>query len=262
MSILIRSLLSDASEEKKHFFDAIRYWRQQTAQKQRLTYSWKDNNYKIYPSGLSSVSMCPYRYVHEDVHKPPVFPTEALYKMSVGNALHEMYQNDAMNVERLLWPKPTVPDFLQEKLESSWPEVPVADPESGISGRADLVLDQHGLPVVLDIKTTSIPVEKWNADYFKKLPYKNQMLQVGIYIHLMNKYGYYVSRISRGVLGYVNVLLPAGHRDAEIEKYFDYDDTMEENISLLIEHLSKERKAFIEGRGSSCSYPRCRIHAK
>lgn len=287
--------LLGSTETEKLFFPAIRFKRNQELTQKKLNWSWKEVNYKIYPSAIRSWTMCPRRYVHEDVHKPPSFPIESYYKMEVGTYLHKMYQDCAEGIEELLWKPPSftgvpLPAKLTDQMREfgkddetafrKWllykyneirPEVPVFDTFSGVSGRADAVLNMRGEPVVFDIKTTSVEDAKfdpktgeWELDcwnkYKKKLPSEEHKIQVSIYCYLMNKFNYYDKPVRKAGLGYVNLLMKAGESAAEFETYFDFDEAQEKKIGLLLEHLGRERRAYIENKETVCEYPLCRAH--
>lgn len=283
------ALLGEKQTEKL-FFPAIKFRRSQTLAEKKLTWDWPATGHKIYPSALRSFTMCPHRYIHEDVRKPPNFPIESFYKMEVGTALHKMYQECAETVEELLWEDPDfsnvitesrdLPGELTQKHKDIRPEVPVFDMFTGISGRADAVINCFGEPVVFDLKTTSVEdVQKemkldenkrkyWTGKYLEgcweqyqeKLPSEDHKIQVGIYCYFMNKYKYYSKPIRKAGLGYVNLLMKAGDPRSEFETYFDFTEEMEAKIGLLLEHIGIERMAYLEGRESQCSYPQCRSH--
>lgn len=242
--------------------------------------------------------MCPKRFVDVDVHKPPGFEIPSVYKMEVGKALHAMFQDEALNLETaalakavgeeiperyaeavdlyirkmyrmdalksdksLLWAPPRLTDpVLIEKLKTSWPEVPVHDLESGISGRADLILNDDDSPCVLDLKTTSVKPDLWESFTSKPIS-KAHELQVGLYAHLMNKYEYYDKKITKIGLGYINLLMPPGEENSEYEVYITYTEKMDNDIAELIKHLKIQRDAYMkEGVTVECTYPRCKAH--
>lgn len=248
------------------FFPYIRFQRQQVLREKQLNYSWEANKFKLYPSMIKSLTLCPKRYINEDVHKPPSFTIEVIYKMEVGKFLHLMLQEEAQKINNFLWDDPDfsqlgdLAEGMKQKYEQIRPEVPVYHKESGISGRADAILRIKGEPVVFDIKTTSIDPEKWADGYTKKLPSKEHKLQVGIYCHLINKFKYYSKPVRKAGLGYLNLLYPAGSTEAEFESYFDFTEELDQRIGLLLEHLAKERTAYLAKEETECTYPYCRAH--
>lgn len=270
-------------QSENFFFDAVRFKRNQILTEKKVTWNWAEKDHKLYPSAIKSWTMCPHRYVHVDVHKPPSFTTEALYKMEVGTYLHRMYQECAVDIKALLWEAPdfsrvmfaagggNAEEFRQKYLDI-FPEVPIYDLETGVSGRADAVLNIYGKPVVFDIKTTSVEDVKFDeklgawesgrwAKYIKALPSTEHQIQVSVYCYFMNKFKYYTQPIRKAGLGYVNLLMKAGEPNAEHEVYFDFTEEMEERIGLLLKHLGHERKAYLEGRESQCEYIPCRAHS-
>jgi hypothetical protein len=50
--------------KEKHniFFSQLRFFRTQQLRSKKLNYSWEANGYKIYPSSLTSLTMCPKRF--------------------------------------------------------------------------------------------------------------------------------------------------------------------------------------------------------
>lgn len=276
---------------EKIFFPAVRGERDRELTRKKLTHSWASRDYKLYPSSIKSLTMCPVRYVQEDVHEPPGFDLAAFYKMEVGTALHLMYQNVALKVNNLCWEDPSFLHVVDPsnptkclemlaKYKEGRPEVPVFDVDSGFSGRADIVMKVAGEPVVLDIKTTScedvqremikgpdgrkIWTGKWLENCWEakklKLPSEDHKIQVYIYCHLMNKFQYYSKPIKKAGLAYVNLLMKAGELPAEYETYLDFTPEIDAKIELLLKHLGLARTAYLEGKEIVCEYPSCRAH--
>lgn len=263
-----KSLLRQIKDRENKFFSSIRYLREHNLKISRSNYSWSSYKYKIYPSSLSSFGMCPKKFIEEDVHVAPNFSIDQSYKMEVGTALHRMYQLDALKTT-MLWEAPSFTIFeeehrniLQEKLDANWPEVPIYDAESGISGRADLVLNIDGEPVVFDIKTTSMDKERWKTYKEEKLPHQAHIVQVSLYIYFMNLYKYYTKKITKGALGYVNIAMAPGEENSEKEKYFEYTPEIEMKVDHLVSALSNHREAFLKEKKLDCSYIYCNTHGK
>lgn len=258
-----------AKDTNKNFFNAVRYKRQQDLVERKMFHSWEKNSHKLYPSSIKSLTMCPHRFIQEDVHKPPSFTPQVVYSLELGKAVHNMLQTEGDKIEGLYWAEPDYSQYaltsynlmmeMMEKRKLIHPEVPVWDPLSGISGRADMVLDLGGEPVVFDIKTTSVEPDKW-ATKTADLPSEEHKIQVGIYCHLMNKFKLYSKPVRKGGLGYLNMLLKPGDPDAEYEVYFDFDSAFEQRIALLVEHLGIQRQQYLSGHESKCEYPYCRAH--
>lgn len=269
MSSFKKSLIRRLKERNNHFFSSIRFSREYNLDQNKKNHSWANMNYKIYPSSLSSLHMCPKRFIEEDVHKAPGFNIDLVYRMEVGTYLHRMYQDEAVKLKSLIWDKPDLSTFykdtglstssvnLHEKLQNNWPEVPVYHP-CGISGRADLILNIDNEPVVFDIKTTTKEKTLWK-DYKNTLPLEPHKIQVGIYIYLMNKYKYYTKKITKGSLGYVNLAMIAGEEGSEHEVMFDYTEEMEDSIGKLILELERQKIAYLSSTKVDCQYPLCRI---
>src|SRR5258708_1704002 len=84
-------------EKSNIFFSALRFRRAVRLRETQQNYKWEDP-YKIYPSSLKSITMCPKKFIEEDVHKAPNFDLPVVYKMEVGKIIHELIQNQAMDI--------------------------------------------------------------------------------------------------------------------------------------------------------------------
>lgn len=257
-----KSLIRQIKDRNNKFFSTIRQIRELDLKESRESYSWKSYNYKLYPSSFRSFYMCPKKFIEEDVHKAPSFTIDQAYKMEIGSALHRMYQTEILKNPSILWEPPELKtELLKKKLNDNWPEVPVYDPESGVSGRADLVLNISDEIVVFDIKTTSVDKSLWESYKTDRLPSSSHIIQVATYIYLMNKYKYYKKKIKRGALGYVNIAMLPGEDNSEHEYYFDYTDKMEEMIEKLLGCFILHRNAYINGQQNlECTYEYCSTH--
>ena len=274
--------LESQCERDRFFFNAVRYSRDENNRKKKDNYSWAARDYKFYPSSLRSLRMCPYNHVHQEVHKAPDFPLNSVYSMELGTAVHTMLQKQALSVPGLLYQRPNFCHMpivhsmeMEAKMQEAWPEVPVFDPWSWTSGRADLVVNYYGEPVVIDIKTTShqdVQQEKdrktgeysWVFDRWEakknSLPSEEHKLQVGIYVTLMNRLKYYDKPITKAGLCYLNLSVKPGDVYAESEHYWEINSDLQAQIEVLLWHLGQERKNYLDKVESSCSYPYCRIH--
>lgn len=249
-------------EANSKFFSAVRISKMRQQHVKTRQYSWEAFGYKVYPSSLTSLTMCPKRFVEEDVHVPPNFSEDAIYRMAAGQYFHKLYQDAALVISsEVLWESPNVVDELKQKLRDNWPEVPMVDVESGISGRADLVLDIDDSPVPFELKTTSVDVDRWKEGYTDKLPPSNHELQCGLYCHLMNKNKYYAKPITKFGFGYVNLLMVPGSPGSEFEVYRDYTQELDDKIGSLISHIARHRTAYMNNKTLlDCEYPNCRLH--
>lgn len=271
--------LIGSKETEKHFFNAVRFKRQQDLTQRKLDHNWEAKGHKLYPSAIKSLTMCPHRFIQEDVHKPSSFTTQVVYSLELGKSVHEMLQTEGLDIPGLYWKDVSYAHYpdefrlkLEEKRQYIYPEVPVMDPLSGISGQADMILDLGGNPVVLDIKTTSIEDIKTDeskqviiernrwASKCAALPSEEHKIQVGIYCHLLNKFKILSKPVRKAGLAYVNMLLKPGDPDAEYEIYFDFTEEFEARIALLVEHLGLERQHYLNGVESECKYQYCRAH--
>lgn len=253
-------LIRQIKDRNNKFFSNIRLLRESNLKESRDRYSWSSYNHKLYPSSFRSFYMCPKRFIEEDVHKAPSFTIDQVYKMEIGTALHKMYQSEILHSKTILWNLPNIPENLKKKLDDNWPEVPVFDSESGISGRADVVLNVNNEIVVFDIKTTSVDKDRWESYKLDKLPSQAHLVQVSIYIYLMNKYKYYEKKIKKGALGYVNIAMTPGEENSEFEYYFDYTDEIESMVENLISSLKIHRDAYLKNCKVDCTYKYCGVH--
>ena len=257
-----KSLIRQIKDRNNKFFSALRAYREKEILSDRESYSWKKYSYKIYPSSLRSLNMCPKKFIEEDVHRPPSFDVDQVYKMEVGTALHKMYQSEVLLFQNILWEKPSLQDeLLIKKLELNWPEVPVWDPQSGISGRADLVLNLNNEVVIFDLKTTSVDRDKWDQYKKERLPSPSHIAQVAIYIYLINKYNYYSKKVKKGAIGYVNIAMAPGEIGSEYEYYFDYTEDMNTVVEELVHNLIRHRDAYLQNNSClECTYKYCNVH--
>jgi hypothetical protein len=184
------------------------------------------------------------------------------YFEAVESYVKKMYSIDALNDSNLLYAKPNIRNEISlAKLEKSWPEVPIYDPVSGISGRSDLILNVDGKPCVLDLKTTSLTPSRW--DEFLQAPTKvNYELQVNFYGVEMNEQEYYDVKIEKVGIGTVNLLMPAGVEDSEHERYWNLTDEIRDDILNLKSNLARHRNAYLDKTIETCIYSKCREHTK
>lgn len=282
-------------EQNNHFFSWIRFKRAAKLHNEKKNYKWQPP-YKIYPSSLKSLTMCPKKFIEEDVHKHPGFDVPVIYKLEMGKIIHEMLQNQALDIEehtlvevlddlaedylkaldtyirymykrevstddKLLWARPRkLSDELEQKMAKSWPEVPGFDEESGVSFRTDLIINIDDSPAILDLKTTSIDPDRW-VDSLTRLPYDEHELQVRVYRYFLNRQNYYDKPITKVGLGYINMVMVSGEENQEYEVYKDFGTGVDLEVEDLIKHLTIQRKAFLSGSKSECEYTKCREHA-
>ncbi len=280
-------LMRIIQEQSNPFFSAIRTHRAVGLNKRKLDHSWKGQGYKIYPSSIKSLDMCPKKYVEEIVHKPPAFPLDTIYLMELGKAMHSMFQDEcvewdkeivegvaaeylegvdayvramykkeASSINKFLYPRPRdLGPMLEEKYAKLFPEVPGYDEESGFSFRCDLVLNIDDHPAILDIKTTSMDPNQWK----NPSPSEEHKLQVRFYGYFMNKHKYYDKPIKKIGLAYINLLMRSGSVGSEYE-WWDTLEGEDVEVENLIKHLTIHRNAAINGTIEECNYNKCSIH--
>ncbi len=199
---------------------------------------------------------------------PKEFVEEAMksivsdYLEVIDQYIRTMYKREALQCEELLWERPRDLGEEQEaKMAKSWPEIPLFDEESGISLRTDLVINEDGEPVILDLKTTSIENDRWYSGYMDRLPDSAHELQVRIYRYLFNKHNYYKKKVRKVGLGYINLLVKHGMERQEHEVYKDMGEDEDLEVKELISHLSLQRSNWIkEGKTLPCTYGKCGKH--
>lgn len=237
-------------------------------------YEWGEPDYKIYPSGFTSKTfeLCPAEHIVSLENWGGIAQLAGVYKVRRGSAVHEEYQNELLESDKL-YPKPEniADERMKQKLEDKWPEVPFHDHETGISGSVDLVMTWKKAPCLIEIKSTSIDPTRWEEYKSKSLPSEHHLIQFGIYYWELLKLGYY-AEIPRGVLVYNNLLFPPGDEKGELELLIppDYELKKYPGIKLidlaedLILNLQDCRNQYIQNGkdGVVCHYGRCRKHKK
>lgn len=275
------------------FFSAVRQVRIQEPTKKKLEYEWGEPEFKIYPSGID-FGMCPLAYLESRTKWDGINNLKGIYRVKRGKALHWEMQEDFKDSERI-YPKPCTDNMterIKEKLESEWPEVPFHDTEenafikdeegnlivTGLSGSMDAVIDWKG-PTPVEIKSTSIPIEKWKAHVQDNLPDVKHICQVATYMVMANALNYYPQKVEKGILAYCNLLFAPEDQDCEAEFviYLDkphpklvekgFEGTVRElTEELLFKGLAPTRKNFIENylqeekKEVLCTYSKCSKH--
>lgn len=242
-------------------------------------YSWEATNYKFYPSSITSIFMCPKRFVEETVHTPSYFQLSALESMEIGQEYHRAYQNVAMRIPGFcLEPDYTYfeslfgkieADKLRVKTKAAWPEVSFYCPVSGFSGRMDLVLAKSPrivdiksigqLDVVKDKKTGSVKFGQWDA-LLPKLPKEEHKIQDSLYIYFSNKYKLFSQPIDLGGIAYINTRLD--NASNKHEAGFGYTNQINGMIDHLVSRLAIHRTAWMNKLCVECEYQYCPDHSK
>lgn len=245
------------------FFSAIKQEFSRQLDERKMGYTWESTGYGLWPSThIYSLGQCPRETIQVKVHEAPSFGIDTKYSFAYGSALHHVYQDAARSAAGLLYKAPHMPEELISKANWIFPEVPVRDPASGLSGQADLVLSLDNEPVPMELKTTASDPTKWLEDR-KKKPNSNHKVQVALYAHIMNREGYYDKKIKKCGTGYINFLHGRpGYFENEHEVYFDFTNEMDEKCGELLKQLAFHRDAYMAGEDIPCEYEYCNRHKK
>jgi hypothetical protein len=112
----------------------------------------------------------------------------------------------------------------------------------------------------VEIKSTSIDPKRWEDYKTKNIPFKNHICQLMVYIWHFNHLKYFDKPVERGVLAYVNLLIPPGSQDAEQEFLLEYQ-TYKEKTEALINSLTITRSTYITDKTKlqlPCGYEFCK----
>lgn len=259
------------NREKKLVFPEFRRLRKEDILREKEEYEkgitfqpgWAGRDYKVYPSSIS-FGMC----LHEFFIKmnsgtfQGIEDEKAKYRTEAGKYKHQEIQ-DTMKRSPLLYTLPRIPQDLAleliPKLIKEWPEVPIRDHVTGISGKADLIMRYEDKPVLVDIKTTSLPDRQWH-ELTVAANYKTQLC---VYAHFMNQYGYYPDPIERVGIAFYNLSGELGDTGAEREVYFKFDTTLQDKTKWMLEEIAKIRDQYMKGgKPDKCVYKKCRTHGK
>lgn len=245
------------------FFSQIRAVRRMEMFEKESTYSWGEPHYKIYPSSLS-YGICPIDHIKSLKDFNGIKDLGAIYKTKRGSSVHTELQDDLVRSSKLYSKEKLQERFFGEQLEKfleNWPEIPFRCQKSGISGRLDGLL-MYDSPIPLEIKTTSVPIDRWLNHVETKLPDPKHICQGAIYCEMLNSLGIVDEPISKFCLAYLNLLYPPGDDRAEQEYIINYDLPLKEKTKSLIEHITMARDAYIAQESIECSYPYCKTHSR
>ena len=106
--------------EGNFFFSSVR--REWEREAQERADNWKLSTHINPSSTWLTFEGCPYEGVRL-ASKPRKTPeADSIQYMETGNYIHRMFQERAMTIPDLLWPKPTFATPQEnEKLEKAWP---------------------------------------------------------------------------------------------------------------------------------------------
>jgi len=242
-------------ETPNYFFSAIQKERFKQDEERKLSYKWTG---RLAPSSLS-FSMCPYKFIREEVHKREVATSENRQKMELGKALHALFSEEAKRIENLLY-APNLPLDALTKSEGRYPEFAVVHSAWKISGYVDLCLNIKGKPVIADMKFPQKSEELWEA-FLRNIDkeIEQHLTQVCIYAEVCNDLKYFDQPIETVAILYNNPLVSKNNIK---EVYRPYTKELQEKTLLLLQHLLQEREKFFATIDSTCKYPLCHKHGK
>ena len=253
-----KGLMRD-KKEGNFFFSSIRNeWARES--KERAD-NWKWSTHINPSSTWLTFEGCPYEGVRLAATPRKASEADSIQYMETGNYIHRMFQERAMTIPDLLWPKPVfATPHENEKLEKAWPEWPFYWKEYELSGRADHVLKYKDAPAVIDIKIPQREEGSAWETYKSKLPEPTHMTQSCMGALALKRMG--ISNPEWVGVVYFNPYIPSQGNKGYVEYYEKFDTLLEEKTMLLLVHAKKERDAFLAGEESSCTYPLCRKHRK
>ena len=243
------------SHKKSVFFSLIRKARRQEIEKKKASLKWEDH--KIYPSSLRSFSQCPKEFVASLANPTTIEDLSAIYLVKRGSAVHKEFQ-DSLLLSDKLYPKPTniANKRILTKLEKNWPEVPYHSDITHHSGSADGVILYKGFPCVIEIKTTSKDMAKWES---MEGPDEAHIMQVCDYMYHLTEMNYYGQPVKTAFICYLHLMYKPGDQDAEKEFKVPYD-AYKERYEAYIKEETRQLNLVIDGSEGECYYQFCKKH--
>lgn len=228
-------------KEGNYFFSAIKQqWSKRDLERSQK-YIWSKH---VNPSaGWFTFDGCPHKGLREASAGRGESKVENLQKMEVGNYLHDMLQNLAKSIPGLLWtPSSVEVSFYLERF--------------ALSGRADLILNIEGEPVLGEIKIPQRP-EGWAWDtYQKKLPEESHLVQAISCAYGINELKLIDKPINKVAILYFHPGVVNGFK----EYHRDITPEMLDKVILLLKYSKLELDNILAGKDDPCSYPLCKEH--
>lgn len=201
--------------------------------------------------------------------KPRYFAQKTLPKLSMGTALHEVWQKYTMDTPNLKmvkpWNFPYEDKEFTEKLHEIWPETPVRfkHPTTGkalVTGYLDDVICYYKDDVaVVDYKFPGCKPEIFKAKFEKEVLLPKYLFQIKYYLWRIQQDGYYLPLIPKYYcLYFVNWRFEAGDPDGEREVWGQLTD--EDRLTFL--EMEKEIVRLADDPTLECSYAFCKEHGK
>ena len=241
-----KSSLKDLMRDKRegnHFFSAIKQeWSRRDLERAEK-YVWSKH---VNPSARwFTFDGCPHKGLREASVKKEESKPDWQQKAQVGNYLHSMFQDAAKTIPGLLWDKNSIEvSFYLERFY--------------LSGRADLILNIEGEPVLGEIKIPQRP-EGWPWDtYMKTLPEDGHLVQAISCAYGINELNLIDKPINKVAILYFHPGVINGFK----EYHRDITPEMLDKVKLLLEHSKMELDNILAGKDDPCSYPLCKEHAK
>lgn len=268
------------AEKASIFFNEIRRTRREQIEISRESYEWGAPEFKLYPSGLKSPTMCPKDFILSYLTWGGIADLKGICRTSRGSAIHWEFQQDLL-LSKKNYERPDLSNSaprMLEKIEEVWPEVPFQDFETGFSGSLDGVMDWKG-PTIIEIKSTSIPEADWKKTISDSLPKVPHIMQLGCYFYHIIKQKFYKVYPEKGLLCYYNTLFDPTLQEQEVEfpvyydrphELVDPDRTLREVVTDLIENgttpcrnqLIEQWETYLQTGelNIECTYDKCSKH--
>lgn len=249
-------------KKNSYFFNAIRRVHRKQEELNKIEYDWEGRGFKVYPSSID-FGMCPYAYFRNhkeyEENRDPIMSS---YRKSRGSALHKEFQTWFLK-SNIIAPRPNIKlEYPKNKLKKLWPEVPILYEPAMVSGQADGVMLYKNQLCILEFKSKNEDEKDWEETIERRLPMSYHVAQAAFYADIMTEQEYWNQPVEWLCIAYLNTRFKPGDPKAEKEFYLPYDNHLKGRVSILKEHLVKERDAFINKIESFCTYPGCKICRK
>lgn len=259
------SLVEDVlSAQENYVSNKQRLARHQAEYRRIEEYEARD---KLSVSSFDGMNCC-IKALIEARKKPRYFAQKTLPKLSMGTALHEVWQRYTMNTPNLKmvkpWNFPYEDKEFADKLHEIFPETPVrfCHPTTGkvlISGYIDDVINYYGDVAVVDYKFTGVDPQIFKAKFEKQVLLDKYLFQVKYYLWRLQQDKYYWPLVPKyWCLYFVNYRFEAGDPDSEREVW---GQLTKEDIECFKE-LEAEVVRREDNPKSPCGFKFCSEHGE